>query len=122
MYICFLLSVSEINIKLVNPPHSSISYDKLAVWQREMQANSRKYLGYNSKTVCFQVYSGFQWDTSRSRTNCPDGEYVHWYMVFYATVNIISVISWRSAFFGGENRSTQGKKLTYRKSLLNLIT
>ena len=60
MYICFLLSVSKIKIKPVNPPHSSISYGKLTVWQRDMQANSSKYLGYKSKKVCFQVYSGFQ--------------------------------------------------------------
>ena len=42
-------------------------------------------------------------------------------MVFNATFNNISVISWRSVFIGGGNRSTPRKPLTCRKSLTNFI-
>jgi hypothetical protein len=44
---------------------------------------------------------------------------VAWFMVFNATFNNISVISWRSVFISGGNRSTQWKPLTCRKSLTN---
>jgi hypothetical protein len=44
-------------------------------------------------------------------------------MVFNATINTISVISWRSVgwFIGGENGSTHKKPPTCRKSLTNFI-
>jgi len=45
-----------------------------------------------------------------------------WFMVFYATFNNISVISWRSVLIGGGNRSTLGKPQTCCKSLTNFIT
>jgi len=38
-------------------------------------------------------------------------------MVFNTTVNNISVISWRSVFIGGVNRSTWRKQPTCHKSL-----
>jgi hypothetical protein len=44
------------------------------------------------------------------------------FIVFYATSNSISVISWRSFFIGEGNRSIQRKPLTCRKSLTNCIT
>ena len=47
--------------------------------------------------------------------------YVGWFMVLNATFNNISVISWRSVFIGGGNRSTRRKPLTCRKSLTNFI-
>ena len=43
-------------------------------------------------------------------------------MVFNATFNNISVISWRSIIIGGGNRSTRRKPSTCRKSLTNFIT
>jgi hypothetical protein len=43
-------------------------------------------------------------------------------MVFNATFNNISVISWRPVFIGGGNRSTRRKPPTCRKSLTNFIT
>jgi len=43
-------------------------------------------------------------------------------MVFSATFNNISVISWLSVLFGGGNRSTRRKPLICRKSLTNFIT
>ena len=42
-------------------------------------------------------------------------------MVFNATFNNISVISWWSLFIGGGNRSTQRKLPICRKSLTNFI-
>jgi len=41
----------------------------------------------------------------------------NWVMVFSATVNNISVISWRSVLLVEENRSTQKKPLTCHQSL-----
>jgi hypothetical protein len=43
-------------------------------------------------------------------------------IVFNATFNNISVISWLSCFIGGGNRSTRRKSPTCRKSLTNFIT
>jgi hypothetical protein len=43
-------------------------------------------------------------------------------MVFSATFNNISAISWRSTLLMEQNRSTWRKPLTYRKSLTNFIT
>jgi hypothetical protein len=42
-------------------------------------------------------------------------------MMFNATFNNISAISWQSVFIGGGNRSTCRKPLTCRKSLTNFI-
>ena len=43
-------------------------------------------------------------------------------MVFNATFNNISVISWWSVLLVEQNRSTRRKLSTYRKSLTNFIT
>ena len=43
-------------------------------------------------------------------------------MVFNATFNNISVISWRSVLLGGGNRTTRRIRPTCRKSLTNFIT
>jgi hypothetical protein len=40
-------------------------------------------------------------------------------MLFNATFNNISVISWQSGFIGGGNQSTWGKPPIWRKSLIN---
>ena len=48
---------------------------------------------------------------------------VCWFMVFNATFNNISVISWQSiSFIGGGNRSTRRKPPTCHKSLTNFMT
>jgi hypothetical protein len=52
--------------------------------------------------------------------NIPSGLGVS-VMVFNATFNNISVISWQSVLFGGGNRSTERKQLTCCKSLTNFI-
>ena len=44
------------------------------------------------------------------------------FMVFNATLNNISVISWRSVFIGGGNWRTRRKLPTCRKSLKHFIT
>jgi len=43
-------------------------------------------------------------------------------MVFNATLNNISVISWGVSFIGRVNQSTRRKPPTYYKSLANIIT
>jgi len=43
-------------------------------------------------------------------------------IVFSATFNNISAISWRSIVLVEENRSSRGKPPTCRKSLINFIT
>jgi len=43
-------------------------------------------------------------------------------MVFNATFNNISVISWQSVFIAGGKRNTRRKTTTCRKSLTNYIT
>ena len=43
-------------------------------------------------------------------------------IVYNASFNIMSIISWRSALIGGWNRMTRGKPLSCRKSLTNFIT
>jgi len=43
-------------------------------------------------------------------------------MIFNATFNYFSAISWLSVLFGGGTLSTQRKPPTYRKSLTNCIT
>ena len=45
-----------------------------------------------------------------------------WYMVFNATFNNISFISWRSVLLVCWNRKTRRKQPTCHKSLTNLIT
>jgi len=45
-----------------------------------------------------------------------------WFMVFNATFNNISVISWRSALLVEETGSTRSKPPTCHKSLTNFIT
>jgi len=45
-----------------------------------------------------------------------------WSMVFSATFNNISIISWRSVLFGGGNRCTRIKPPTSRKLLATIIT
>jgi len=46
---------------------------------------------------------------------------LRWFMVFNATFNNISVISWRQ-FIGGGNQSTREKTPTCRNSLTNFVT
>jgi len=43
-------------------------------------------------------------------------------MVFNATFNNISAISWQSVFIAGGKRNTRRKPTTCRKSLTNYIT
>ena len=62
-----------------------------------------------------------QWQQCTAQWNCPQ---MVWFgfMVFYATFNNISAISWRSVLLVGGNRNTRRKLLTCCKSLTNFIT
>ena len=115
MCICFLLSVSNINIKPVNPPHSSISYGKLAVWQREMQVNSKKYLGYNSKTVSNPTHKG-------AEQIVPMGNMLIDIWCSTPLSTIFQLFLGCRLFLVERTGVPRDKKLISRKSLLNLIT
>ena len=72
---------------------------------------SIQLLSIKDRFVCLMVFN-----------NSIQSVWLVGFMVFNATLNTISAISWRVSFIGGGNRSTRRKPPTCRKSLTNFIT